>query len=387
MEWIKDRLRDGGNCLVRLGEAFETAVEDVTRYAEKFTCAVQQSTRGGGIPDLGSLAATAAIEIMQERMEKTARGIDGNGMNIHLARKLAGACAAVYIPTNTNDYLLPLIMSGGLQRYLLAWLQSRPDYGNDAFRRSMAAALGVEASSIAWAACSNIPALAFGSDRDTMFLVFRGSWMPLNCLLNIDHALNVIADWTTNLNLDLTTGDHWEGKACAGFAARIDEYWPLIEQWLSMNPGRRKLYLAGHSLGGAVAQLAGCRIASTGQVVHGIYTFGSPRVGDIRFRDWYSCPHFRFVNRDDAIPDFPCCFDFVRDLLHAVSGWEGPGIIPTYHHAGTSYFIDWAGKLVRCGDTFFGRCAGHAARYLATDLPGMLGCHAISDYARSVAGC
>lgn len=49
-----------------------------------------------------------------------------------------------------------------------------------------------------------------------------------------------------------------------------------------------KVYVTGHSLGGAMATLAVAAIFnSTGIKVDKFYTIGSPRVGDKNFSEWW----------------------------------------------------------------------------------------------------
>ncbi len=64
-----------------------------------------------------------------------------------------------------------------------------------------------------------------------------------------------------------------------------------------------KLYVTGHSLGGALAVIAAR--ALTGDNVAACYTFGSPRVGNSEFGDAIKAPIYRVVNAADAVPRVP----------------------------------------------------------------------------------
>ncbi len=77
-----------------------------------------------------------------------------------------------------------------------------------------------------------------------------------------------------------------------------------------------KLYVTGHSLGGAMAVLAAARLFGRGyeawnpkRLVQGVYTFGQPMVGDKGFAE--SCERsfgaklFRHVYRTDVVPHLP----------------------------------------------------------------------------------
>jgi hypothetical protein len=59
--------------------------------------------------------------------------------------------------------------------------------------------------------------------------------------------------------------------------------------------------LTGHSLGAALATLSAGRYGS----VQGVYTFGSPRVGDEVFKKNFDVKIFRIVNNDDIVSQLP----------------------------------------------------------------------------------
>ena len=90
-----------------------------------------------------------------------------------------------------------------------------------------------------------------------------------------------------------------------------------------LGPGKdRRLWITGHSLGGALAKLFAVRCKLP---VAGVYTFGEPRVGNAGFRDYYdallrSCT-FRVVDGADFITRIP---------------W----LLGAYRHCGTEIFYD-----------------------------------------------
>jgi triacylglycerol lipase len=61
------------------------------------------------------------------------------------------------------------------------------------------------------------------------------------------------------------------------------------------------VWATGHSLGGAIATLAGARHPE----VHALVTFGAPRVGDRAFRDAFPIPAWRVVHRSDLVSRVP----------------------------------------------------------------------------------
>ena len=67
---------------------------------------------------------------------------------------------------------------------------------------------------------------------------------------------------------------------------------------------RQRVWLAGHSLGGALATLAAAHLDA--QMISGVVTFGCPRVGDAPFVACLPEPKMvRYVHRDDWVATVP----------------------------------------------------------------------------------
>jgi hypothetical protein len=112
-------------------------------------------------------------------------------------------------------------------------------------------------------------------------------------------------DWMHDLDTRWVPFDGG-GRVHAGFARALDVTgsWPRLERALD-GTGRR-LFLAGHSLGGAVAQLVAVRLLRRHPAADcQLYTFGAPRAGDRAFADRLPARHFRVVNHRDPIPKVP----------------------------------------------------------------------------------
>jgi pimeloyl-ACP methyl ester carboxylesterase len=131
-----------------------------------------------------------------------------------------------------------------------------------------------------------------------MVLTFRGS--------------TEITDWVIDAALPLIDGDilGLSGKVHAGFAYSLRSQWTHIEAAINRFGGYNKpLYIAGHSLGGALATLAAYKLAHEGYQVRGLYTFAAPRSGDREYADWgaglLEGRHFRFINDRDLVPRYP----------------------------------------------------------------------------------
>ncbi len=116
------------------------------------------------------------------------------------------------------------------------------------------------------------------------------------------------------------------GKVHRGFKNALDAVWPDLSRYLShlhseSSAGRRRVWMTGHSMGGALAVLAGARFVN----VQGIYTFGCPRVGNARYRRDYPVRCYRVVNHNDIVPHLP------------------PPLF--YRHVGKLIYIDRNGRL------------------------------------------
>ena len=86
----------------------------------------------------------------------------------------------------------------------------------------------------------------------------------------------------------------------------------LTKSLIKLTENAKRIIFTGHSLGGALAQIAA---AYYGDVFEDLfvtcYTFGSPRVGNSHFVEWFSKnvdEHVRVVNEFDPVPMIPTMF-------------------------------------------------------------------------------
>lgn len=150
-------------------------------------------------------------------------------------------------------------------------------------------------------------------------VVFRGSetW-------NRDNRFDprqMISDFFTDIDIRLSD---WirGGKVHTGFMTALDSIWDDMQPEIKRLQDQGVLiWLTGHSLGAALATLAADRL----QNVQGLYTFGSPRVGDQEFQQRFGLKAFRVVNGRDIVADIP-----------------PKGL---YHHVGEPIFIDQNGRI------------------------------------------
>lgn len=85
-----------------------------------------------------------------------------------------------------------------------------------------------------------------------------------------------------------------------GFLGEINKVWNLITKDISEHVKDIPLWVTGHSLGGAMATLAGMRHAC-----EQVMTFGEPRVGIHINRAFKAKNHTRYVNGDDPVTKLP----------------------------------------------------------------------------------
>jgi pimeloyl-ACP methyl ester carboxylesterase len=129
------------------------------------------------------------------------------------------------------------------------------------------------------------------------FVVFRGT--------------KTAKEWTKNFNVNLVPYPlPGYGNAHEGFLRTYLGVQAEIAAALSERGGRGRLYLAGHSLGAALATLALPDIESSLKArVTALYTFGSPRAGDGEFARAFDASFgdrsFRIANCSDVVASIP----------------------------------------------------------------------------------
>ncbi|HET6377076.1 MAG TPA: lipase family protein [Methylocella sp.] len=133
----------------------------------------------------------------------------------------------------------------------------------------------------------------------------------------------VLANWMTVL--DVRTGGPQVAK---GFELAIGCVWQQLQSLLQEPQAQgARIFLTGHSLGGALAVLAADRILKAGGRVDAVYTFGMPRPGTKEFAAAYNerigGRTYRLVYGCDLVPALPppaLGFRHVGRYLHCESG-------------------------------------------------------------------
>lgn len=175
-------------------------------------------------------------------------------------------------------------------------------------------------------------ALQRTSLRETWFLDRRGTQCGLvTPIAGAPYTVlafrgtNELRDWLVNLS---ALPQRWPrgGLVHRGFLRALLQVWRPLRQQLRQCAG--PLFVTGHSLGGALATLAGAMLKP-----RAIYTFGAPRVGDGAFAASLHAPLYRIENRRDVVPRMPT---------------RGP--LLQFVHTGTLCRIGDDGRLTLGGD-------------------------------------
>ncbi|WP_229692325.1 lipase family protein [Paenibacillus radicis (ex Gao et al. 2016)] len=99
------------------------------------------------------------------------------------------------------------------------------------------------------------------------------------------------------------------GQVHKGFTDIYTAIRPQVLALIQQLPPDKPLFITGHSLGGSLSTLAALDIANNTAIRTPIvYTFGAPRVGDVKFVRAYNAKmatHWRFQNEYDIVPHLP----------------------------------------------------------------------------------
>ncbi len=201
------------------------------------------------------------------------------------------------------------------------------------------------------------------NNRDCLILIFRGT--------------NGFDNWKLNAKALHTDHEHG-GSVHNGFY----EAFRSIEDQILNSDDLKKLpvFLAGHSLGGAIATLTTATLIQHKRMIDSCYTFGSPKVGDQEFSDQFEGQNlYRLINRNDIVTMLP--FDFLN--THYVHAGE------SYYFTGEEYSIGKSDseiesiqnselpslKQVKSLDSFL-----NLFKSLENDVPSFLSDHAPINY-------
>jgi predicted lipase len=121
-----------------------------------------------------------------------------------------------------------------------------------------------------------------------------------------------IKDWLTDGTTPPSSGPGGTGRVHHGFAEALESIFPdVLRTHEELHTNGQSVWFTGHSLGGALAMLAGARmyLEEPRLAADGVYTFGQPRTCDHTLATAYNTGFerrmYRFVNNNDIVPQLP----------------------------------------------------------------------------------
>lgn len=146
---------------------------------------------------------------------------------------------------------------------------------------------------------------------DELIVAFRGTLPYSSGDQQTSQEMLSIEDWINDANAR-PTADPDLGQVHGGFEAAFQAVWPgLMQQIKSWQAAGKlgsdpKIYVTGHSKGGALAMLAAVKLKAAKLPVTEVDTFGAPRAGGVDFAAKYAgISGVRYENEDDLVPHVP----------------------------------------------------------------------------------
>ncbi|MFJ2707630.1 lipase family protein [Streptomyces sp. NPDC087428] len=121
-----------------------------------------------------------------------------------------------------------------------------------------------------------------------------------------------IRDWLTDVSTPPVPGPGNKGFVHYGFHQALQSVYPQVRDTvLDLRTQGQSVWFTGHSLGAALAMLAGARLyfEEPRLLADGVYTFGQPRTCDRLLAGAHNKAFtdrcYRFVNNNDIVPHLP----------------------------------------------------------------------------------
>ncbi|MCA9420296.1 MAG: lipase family protein [Nitrospira sp.] len=169
-----------------------------------------------------------------------------------------------------------------------------------------------------------------------IFVVFRGTQVRKPGI-GQDPAeawREILKDWKADGQFQLVPWEHG-GSVHKGFTHALGRLWegqvhPYVQE-LNADGKTRAVWFTGHSLGAALATLAADQYAGA----QGLYTYGSPLVGDAAFASDFHVSAYRIVNNNDIVARIPPWGPYGSKRLK----WG------SFEHVGLLKYLDEQGAL------------------------------------------
>ncbi len=165
----------------------------------------------------------------------------------------------------------------------------------------------------------------YDDDNETLDYLFRGmgftKWVAIKNQSMAGHVITgedvtvvifrgtnptELPDWYANLSVNFIEAPF--GRFHSGFTNAYKSLKKDVRRFLDESRSER-LWVTGHSLGGAMAVACGCDLVVNTELKPTLVTFGQPRYTDSRGAQWidenFAGRYVRFVRGDDIVPSVP----------------------------------------------------------------------------------
>ncbi|MEM8485427.1 MAG: lipase family protein [Bacteroidota bacterium] len=174
-------------------------------------------------------------------------------------------------------------------------------YMREGYVRDMLTAPQWGFDAVHWIENRNTDTQGFVAVKDSHIVVsFRGTKEPRDFLTDL------------NLRKQPFLDDKRKGRVHVGFNRAFESIkndLGAVLDSLEAEQAGRPIFVTGHSLGAAIAQLTACALAHEGRKVAAVYTYGAPRVGNDEFCDFYKSllkdRTYLHINNTDIVTKIP----------------------------------------------------------------------------------
>lgn len=198
----------------------------------------------------------------------------------------------------------------------------------------------------------------FVEHQDYLAMVFRGT--------------DELKDWWDNL--DVFVEQALFGEFHRGFWNSVEDLWHRLDNDLraAREVKKRPLFIAGHSLGGAMATITAARLIHKDRPFTSVYTFGQPRAVSRDtarlFNSEARSKYHRFQNNEDIVT-------------------RVPARLMNYSHVGRCVYIDSERRLHADPGfwlKFLDTVEGSIESFIGDDKFGFVGDHNIDRYIEAI---
>ena len=162
----------------------------------------------------------------------------------------------------------------------------------------------------------------------------------------------VVEDWVQDADKAPAIEPDIPGRVHRGFLTAVSSTWDpvlsTLQGWRSEGLlAGRKIYVTGHSKGGAAASIAAMKLRAAGFMPDAVYTYASARPGDAGFIEGMRQADvrvWRYENRFDVVPHLPPNSS-EGELFALLLEVKGVNMREEYRPAGYLMYVNWLGRM------------------------------------------